>query len=93
MPNIEVRVLPLGADSGRAFVPFVIYNFVAVDSPTTVLIEAPEADLYLASDSDVDAYDRIFLQLAAISLGGSKAIDYLGELPEIVRNVRSSWVI
>jgi transcriptional regulator with XRE-family HTH domain len=77
LPNIAVRILPLGID--MHLIPwnhFIVYDFVA-DSPPVAFVETQAVDMYMSADQDVARYEAIFAQLWTYALESEETLDYI----------------
>jgi transcriptional regulator with XRE-family HTH domain len=89
LPSICLQVLPTGGEAlALALSPFLIYDFRAEGSPTTVLIETHTTDLYLSAPKDVHGYDSLFEMLADEALSPSESMIYLKTVRRRVARTR-----
>jgi transcriptional regulator with XRE-family HTH domain len=89
LPSVCLKVLPTGGRaSAFALSPFLIYDFRAKTSPTTVLIETHTTDLYLSARKDVQGYTELFQKLADEALSPTESLTYLKALKRRVARTR-----
>ncbi len=89
LPSVRLQVLPIGGRaSAFALSPFLIYDFRAKGSPTTVLIETHTTDLYLSARKDVQGYTELFQKLADEALSPTESLTYLKALKRRVARTR-----
>ncbi|MFJ8833252.1 helix-turn-helix domain-containing protein [Micromonospora aurantiaca] len=88
LPNVTVRIIPLGADrSASAMGPFTLYDFRAESSPRVVFVESQTADLYLSATADVEAYSKLFDALTVDALSHEKSVEHLALLARYVEDL------
>jgi transcriptional regulator with XRE-family HTH domain len=81
LPRLELRVIPLGAQS-TAFstVGFTLYDFRAPESSPVAWIESPTGDAYFSAPSDIERYAQLFEALRGVALSPLNSIRYLRSL-------------
>jgi hypothetical protein len=65
LPNVGIRVLPVGAPSPPILHPFVIWELPA---ETLVSVETYSAELWVREVADVARYQRVWSQLQSVAL-------------------------
>lgn len=86
LPTVSIRLLRMGGGIAvMALTPFVIYDFRAGTSPTVVLLEAQNTDLYLSADQDVEIYASLFDRLTEEAMTESDSLDTLRSLVDHMR--------
>lgn len=88
LPNVTVRIIPLGVDrTASAVVPFTLYDFRSESSPRVVFVESQTADLYLSAPADVEVYSGVFDALAADALSPDESIEHLALLARHIEDL------
>lgn len=86
LPAVHLWLLPVGGGAhSMPLAPFLIYDFRAGTSPTVVLLEAQNTDLYLSAVEDVAMYDNLFAGLLAEALSERESLRRLELLLEEMR--------
>lgn len=88
LPNIDVRVIPLGLRTAAAMVPFTLYDFRSEASTRVVFVESQTADLYLSAEADVDTYSTVFDALTADALDGPASLIHLAWLGDYIKDLQ-----
>lgn len=76
--RLDLRIIPLGARSTViATVGFIIFDFIAQESPSVAFVEAPAGDVYFSAEEDVAHYSGLFERLQGVALSPEKSVEYL----------------
>lgn len=60
-----------------ATVGFIIFDFIAEESPSVAFVEAPAGDVYFSGEEDVAHYSGLFGRLQGVALSPEKSVEYL----------------
>lgn len=83
LPAVTLRVLPLQAQIGDYYVPFVsfsLFRFADPEDPDMVVLETQTSDLHLGDEEDVSRYRLLFDWLAAAALPPEESVTFLAGL-------------
>jgi transcriptional regulator with XRE-family HTH domain len=76
--RLDIRVVPLGARSTVfATVGFMLFDFIAAESPSVAFVEAPTGDVYFSAEEDIARYSELFAGLQGVALNPDQSVEYL----------------